>query len=83
MLADLVPASKLVRFTLRGRMVRYTSNLRRQRAQIFAFTLGKEVYRQLAPVLENFSRPHRLRQKRGRQDCVGAGTNWLRLVTTW
>jgi pyruvate kinase len=48
MLADSLPDSKLVVFTLRGRMARYTSNLRPQRAPIFAFTPNEQVYRQLA-----------------------------------
>jgi pyruvate kinase len=62
MLADSLADSKLVVFTLRGRMARYTSNLRPQRAQIFAFTPSEEVYRQLAlcwgvsPVRMDFSR---------------------------
>jgi pyruvate kinase len=48
MLADSLPDSKLVVFTLRGRMAHYTSNLRPRRAPIFAFTPNEEVYRQLA-----------------------------------
>ena len=48
MLADSLPDSKLVVFTLRGRMAHYTSNLRPLRAPIFAFTPNEEVYRQLA-----------------------------------
>jgi pyruvate kinase len=48
MLADSLPDSKLVVFTLHGRMARYTSNLRPQRGPIFAFTPSEEVYRQLA-----------------------------------
>jgi pyruvate kinase len=48
MLADSLPDSKLVVFTLHGRMARYTSNLRPQRAPIFAFTPTEEVCRQLA-----------------------------------
>ena len=47
-LADSVRDSKLVVFTLQGRMARYASNLRPQRAPIFAFTPNEEVYRQLA-----------------------------------
>jgi len=47
MLADSLPDSKLAVFTLRGRMARYTSNLRPERAPIFAFTPSEEVYRQL------------------------------------
>jgi len=47
-LADSVQDSKLVVFTLQGRMARYASNLRPHRAPIFAFTPSEEVYRQLA-----------------------------------
>jgi pyruvate kinase len=47
-LANSVQDSKLVVFTLRGRMARYASNLRPRRAPIFAFTPSEEVYRQLA-----------------------------------
>ncbi|HYK24599.1 MAG TPA: pyruvate kinase, partial [Candidatus Acidoferrum sp.] len=47
-LADSLQDSKLVVFTLQGRMARYASNLRPQRAPIFAFTPNEEVYRQLA-----------------------------------
>ena len=47
-LADSLQDSKLVVFTLQGRMARYASNLRPPRAPIFAFTPSKEVYRQLA-----------------------------------
>ena len=47
-LADSVQDSKLVVFTLQGRMARYASNLRPRRAPIFAFTPSEEVYRQLA-----------------------------------
>ncbi len=47
-LANSIRDSKLVVFTLQGRMARYASNLRPQRAPIFAFTPSEEVYRQLA-----------------------------------
>src|SRR6266700_1255243 len=47
-LADSLQDAKLVVFTLHGRMARYASNLRPQRAPIFAFTPSEEVYRQLA-----------------------------------
>src|SRR5881227_3115469 len=40
--------SKLIVFTLHGRMARYASNLRPERAPIFAFTPSEQVYRQLA-----------------------------------
>jgi pyruvate kinase len=47
-LANSLQDSKLVVFTLQGRMARYASNLRPVRAPIFAFTSSEEVYRQLA-----------------------------------
>jgi pyruvate kinase len=47
-LANSVQDSKLIVFTLHGRMARYASNLRPKRAPIFAFTPSEEVYRQLA-----------------------------------
>src|SRR5207245_3021391 len=47
-LANSLQDSKLVVFTLQGRMARYASNLRPRRAPIFAFTPSEEVYRQLA-----------------------------------
>jgi pyruvate kinase len=47
-LANSVEDSKLIVFTLHGRMARYTSNLRPQSAPIFAFTPSEQVYRQLA-----------------------------------
>jgi pyruvate kinase len=47
-LANSLPDSKLIVFTLQGRMARYASNLRPERAPIFAFTPNEEVYRQLA-----------------------------------
>jgi pyruvate kinase len=47
-LANSLQDSKLVVFTLQGRMARYASNLRPPRAPIFAFTPSEEVCRQLA-----------------------------------
>src|SRR5213593_1991082 len=47
-LANSLEDSKLIVFTLHGRMARYASNLRPHRAPIFAFTPSEEVYRQLA-----------------------------------
>src|SRR5213080_2334698 len=46
-LANSLARSKIIVFTLHGRMARYASNLRPQRAPIFAFTPSEEVYRQL------------------------------------
>jgi pyruvate kinase len=47
-LANSLEDSKLIVFTVYGRMARYASNLRPQRAPIFAFTPNEQVYRQLA-----------------------------------
>src|SRR5256714_3976217 len=47
-LANSLEDSKLIVFTLHGRMARYASNLRPQRAPVFAFTPSERVYRQLA-----------------------------------
>ncbi len=47
-LANSLPRSKLIVFTRHGRMPRNTSNLRPQRATIFAFTPSEEVRRQLS-----------------------------------
>src|SRR5256712_2114646 len=46
-LANSLQDSELIVFTLHGRTARYASNLRPQRAPIFAFTPSEEVYRQL------------------------------------
>jgi pyruvate kinase len=47
-LANSLEDSKLIVFTLHGRMAHYASNLRPQRTPIFAFTPSEQVYRQLA-----------------------------------
>ena len=47
-LANSLRDSKLIVFTLHGRMARYVSSLRPQRAPIFAFTPSAEVCRQLS-----------------------------------
>jgi pyruvate kinase len=47
-LANSLRDSKLIVFTLQGRMARYASNLRPHRAPIFAFTPSDGIYRQLA-----------------------------------
>src|SRR5213079_3635289 len=54
-LANSLEDSKLIVFTLHGRMARYASNLRPHRAPIFAFTPSEEVYRQLAVCWGTFS----------------------------
>jgi pyruvate kinase len=47
-LANSLPGSKLIVFTRHGIMARHVSNMRPQRAPIFAFTPSEEVCRQLA-----------------------------------
>jgi len=47
-LANSLPRSKIIVFTRHGTMARNTSNLRPQRATIFAFTPSEEVRRQLS-----------------------------------
>jgi len=47
-LANSLARSKLIVFTRHGRMARNTSNLRPQRATVFAFTPSEEVQRQLS-----------------------------------
>ncbi len=54
-LANSLRNSKLIVFTRHGTMARYVSNLRPQRAPIFAFTSSEEVYRQLAIYWGTFS----------------------------
>src|SRR5213595_1190536 len=75
-LANSLHDSKLIVFTLQGRMARYASNLRPQRAPIFAFTPSEEVYRQLAlswgtfPAVVDFSG--------GRDRAIAAAEKFLR-----
>jgi pyruvate kinase len=47
-LANSLSRSKIIVFTRHGRMARHASNLRTQRATIFAFTPSEEVRRQLS-----------------------------------
>src|SRR5204863_7308510 len=47
-LANSLPRAKIIVFTRHGRMARYSSNLRPERATIFAFTPSEEVRRQLS-----------------------------------
>jgi pyruvate kinase len=60
-LANSLENSKLVVFTLHGRMARYAANLRPHRAPIFAFTPNEQIYRRLAlywgvfPILIEFT----------------------------
>ncbi len=60
-LANSLPRAKLIVFTRHGTMARYVSNMRPERAPIFAFTPFEHIYRQLAlcwgtyPVLLEFT----------------------------
>jgi len=47
-LANSLPRTKIIVFTRHGRMARNTSNLRPERATVFAFTPSEEVRRQLS-----------------------------------
>jgi len=76
MLADSIPDSKLVVFTLRGRMARYTSNLRPLRAPIFAFTPNEEVCRQLG--LYWGVSPFRIDFRRNADETIASAEKFLR-----
>jgi len=60
-LANSLPHANLIVFTHHGTMARYVSNLRPEKAPIFAFTSSERVYRQLAlcwgtqPVMIDFA----------------------------
>jgi pyruvate kinase len=75
-LADSLQHSRLVVFTLQGRMARYASNLRPQRAPIFAFTPGEVVYRQLALYWGTF--PACIDFAGGPDRTISAAENFLR-----
>jgi pyruvate kinase len=75
-LANSLQDSKLVVFTLRGTMARYTSNLRPERAPIFAFTPSAEIYRQLA--LSWGTRPVRMDFDRDAHETIAAAEAFLR-----
>ena len=75
-LANSLHDSKLIVFTLQGRMARYASNLRPQRAPIFAFTPSEEVYRQLALYWGTF--PARVDFSGGPDRAIAAAEKFLR-----
>jgi pyruvate kinase len=75
-LANSLHDSKLVVFTLQGRMARYASNLRPQRAPIFAFTPSEEVYRQLALYWGTF--PARVDFSGGPDKAIATAEKFLR-----
>jgi len=75
-LANSLHDSKLVVFTLQGRMARYASNLRPQRAPIFAFTPSEDVCRQLALYWGTF--PARVDFDGGPDKAIAAAEKFLR-----
>jgi pyruvate kinase len=75
-LANSLHDSKLVVFTLQGRMAQYASNLRPQRAPIFAFTPSEEVYRQLALYWGTF--PTRVDFSGGPDRAIAVAQKFLR-----
>jgi pyruvate kinase len=75
-LANSLHDSKLVVFTLKGRMARYASNVRPQRAPIFAFTPSEEVCRQLALYWGTF--PARVDFSGGSERAIAAAEKFLR-----
>lgn len=75
-LANSLDDSKLVVFTLHGRMARYASNLRPKRAPIFAFTPSERVYRQLSLCWGVF--PVGLGFSRNSDATIAAAENFLR-----
>jgi pyruvate kinase len=75
-LANSLQDSKLIVFTLQGRMARYAANLRPRRAPIFAFTPSEEVYRQLALSWGTF--PARVDFSGGRDRAIAAAETFLR-----
>src|SRR5215469_4290451 len=75
-LANSLQDSKLVVFTLHGRMAQYASNLRPHRAPIFAFTRSEDVYRQLALYWGTF--PARVNFAAGQDKAISAAEKILR-----
>ena len=75
-LANSLHDSKLVVFTLHGRMARYAASLRPHCAPIFAFTPNEEVYRQLAIYWGTF--PARIVFTRDPDETIAAAEKFLR-----
>src|SRR6266567_6180654 len=75
-LANSLEDSKLIVFTLYGRMARYASNLRPHRAPIFAFTPNEQVYRQLALYWGTF--PIRINFSGGPDETIASAEKFLR-----
>ena len=75
-LANSMQDSKIVVFTLQGRMARYASNLRPKASPIFAFTPSEEVYRQLALCWGTY--PSRIDFGAGPEQTIAAAQKVLR-----
>jgi len=75
-LANSMQDSKIVVFTLQGRMARYASNLRPKASPIFAFTPSEEVYRQLAFCWGTY--PSRIDFGAGPEQTIAAAQKVLR-----
>ena len=75
-LANSLDDSKLVVFTLHGRMARYVSNLRPQRAPIYAFSPNEGVCRQLALHWGTF--PVRIDFTGGADQTIASAEKFLR-----
>jgi pyruvate kinase len=75
-LANSLDDSKLVVFTLHGRMARYVSNLRPQRAPIYAFSPNEGVCRQLALYWGTF--PVRIDFTGGADQTIASAEKFLR-----
>src|SRR6266487_3217524 len=75
-LANSLQDSKLIVFTRYGRMARYASNLRPERAPIFAFTPSEQVYRQLALYWGTF--PVRIDFTRNPDQTIASAEKFLR-----
>jgi pyruvate kinase len=75
-LANSIRNSKLIVFTRHGTMARYVSNLRPQRAPVFAFTPSEQVYRQLALSWGSF--PVRIDFAEDPNDTIESAEKFLR-----
>jgi pyruvate kinase len=75
-LANSIRNSKLIVFTRHGTMARYVSNLRPQRAPVFAFTPSEQVYRQLAVSWGSF--PVRIDFAQDPNDTIESAEKFLR-----
>src|SRR5213593_3352852 len=75
-LANSLHDSKLIVFTLQGRMARYAANLRPRRAPIFAFTPSEQVYQQLSLYCGTF--PVRIDFTRDPDRAIAAAEKFLR-----